>query len=192
MHIRSDRNAKLVPDLWNTWRILISYTVFSEKQLFIILNAGATVCQIDVFPGGKHFQLLCSNQLNFKASWHIFQDQMWRISPGTGMTSILKSFGHEDGWHTIYGMEGERFNPLFSRRGNRKQAGYFFFRSSWRISKSYSRCCSCGLFGPGNGSLTLTHLVVVLVVLGLTLFEKSLRLLHFLFKFLQISSHNPL
>ena len=60
-------------------------------------------------------------------------------------------------------------------------------------------------FGPGNGSLTLTHLVVlvvvvvvvvvvlvVLVVLGLTLFEKSLRLLHFLFKFLQISSHNPL
>ena len=60
------------------------------------------------------------------------------------------------------------------------------------------------VFGPGNGSLTLTHLVVlllvvvvvvvlvVLVVLGLTLFEKSLRLLHFLFKFLQISSHNPL
>ena len=63
------------------------------------------------------------------------------------------------------------------------------------------------IFGPGNGSLTLTHLVVllvvvvvvvvvvvlvVLVVLGLTLFEKSLRLLHFLFKFLQISSHNPL
>ena len=64
-------------------------------------------------------------------------------------------------------------------------------------------------FGPGNGSLTLTHLVVVvvvvvlvvlvvlvvivvLVVLGLTLFEKSLRLLHFLFKFLQILSHNPL
>ena len=55
------------------------------------------------------------------------------------------------------------------------------------------------IFGPGNGSLTLTHLVVLLlvvvvvvVVLGLTLFEKSLRLLHFLFKFLQISSHNPL
>ena len=60
------------------------------------------------------------------------------------------------------------------------------------------------LFVPGNGSLTLTHLVVVvlvvlvvvvvlvLVVLGLTLCEKSLRLLHFLFKFLQISSHNPL
>ena len=59
------------------------------------------------------------------------------------------------------------------------------------------------VFGPGNGSLTLTHLVVllvvvvvvvlvVLVVLGLTLFEKSLRLLHVLFKFLQISSHNPL
>ena len=45
------------------------------------------------------------------------------------------------------------------------------------------------VFGPGNGSLTLTHLVVLL---GLTLFEKSLRLLHFLFKFLQISSHNPL
>ena len=73
-------------------------------------------------------------------------------------------------------------------------------------------CCLiklwCSIFGPGNGSLTLTHLVVllvvvvvvvvlvlvvvVLVVLGLTLFEKSLRLLHFLFKFLQISSHNPL
>ena len=56
------------------------------------------------------------------------------------------------------------------------------------------------IFGPGNGSLTLTHLVVLLVVvvvvvvvvLGLTLFEKSLRLLHFLLKFLQISSHNPL
>ena len=51
-------------------------------------------------------------------------------------------------------------------------------------------------FGPGNGSLTLTHLVVLVVVLvvvlGLTLFEKSRRLLHFLFKFLQISSHNPL
>ena len=51
------------------------------------------------------------------------------------------------------------------------------------------------VFGPGNGSQTLTHLVVlllvvVLVVLGL--FEKSLRLLHFLFKFLQISSHNPI
>ena len=39
------------------------------------------------------------------------------------------------------------------------------------------------LIGPGNGSLTLTHLVVVVVVLRLTLFEKSLRLLHFLFKF---------
>ena len=47
-------------------------------------------------------------------------------------------------------------------------------------------------FGPGNGSLTLTHLVVLVVVLGLMLFEKSLRLLHFIFKFLQISSHNPL
>ena len=59
--------------------------------------------------------------------------------------------------------------------------------------------CDKVFLGPGNGSLTLTHLVVVvvvlvlvLVVLGLALFEKSLRLLHFLFKFLQISSHNPL
>ena len=23
---------------------------------------------------------------------------------------------------------------------------FLIFRSSWRISKSYSRCCSCGLF----------------------------------------------
>ena len=57
MHIGDTGQYIRVPNLSNKLGIRISYQLFSETQFFIIFKASVTVCQVDVFADGNHFQL---------------------------------------------------------------------------------------------------------------------------------------